>query len=344
MLRYRTMIDFVWEWAFFLLPLPFFAKFFLPASQPACGAAINVPFYEVFTKLKGARSATWFGTIQWHIVVAWFIWFLLVLSLSRPQWVSEPNLFPTSGRDLLLAVDISGSMSTQDFLVENMAVTRLDAVKEVAGDFIERRKGDRIGLILFGSKAYLQAPLTFDVNTIKHLLQESEIGWAGKDTAIGDAIGLALKTLWERPNESKILILLTDGTNTAGIADPLQAGEFAAKHGLKIYTIGVGIERVKIGLSLSDVDSAKGYLDEHTLEVVARMTGGQYFRAEDTTDLERIYASLQKIEPAIGQNTYRRILESLFYWPLGFALILSLILTRLLMSNFSIKEWRDNDG
>jgi len=328
------MIELTWPFVLLLLPAPIIVRWLLEPAQPACGAAIRVPFYQSFNGLHSRKSFAWMQSTHWHIWFSYIIWLLFLLALSLPKWINDPIHFPTSGRDLMLAVDISGSMETEDFTVDDKVISRLDAIKRVAGQFIEQRKGDRIGLILFGSKAYLQTPLTFDTDTIQQFLSTAEIGWAGQDTAIGDAIGIALKRLQPKPEQHKVLILLTDGTNTAGIADPFQAAEYAAKQGMKIYTIGVGSERVKLSLRLKDEPN----LDEHSLEVIARVTGGQYFKAHDTEELQRIYQQLQTIEPTIGQDQYRKMSQHLYPWPLGIAFILSLILTKLLVGNFATRQ------
>jgi len=330
------MIEFDWPWAFFLLPLPWFMRYVLPRAQPACGAAIRVPFFAAFMALQPERSGHWVRAIRWPVLLAYLIWALLIAAMSHPQWVDTPHVFPISGRDLMLAVDISGSMATTDFTLDGVAVTRLDAVKAVAGAFIEARQGDRLGLVLFGSKAYLQAPLTFDGDTVKRLLLEAEIGWAGKETAIGDAIGLALKRLRHKPKTAKVLVLLTDGTNTAGIADPFQAAQHAAKAGLTIYTIGVGTKHVKLGGGFN-ANQQTAYLDEHSLEVIAKVTGGRYLKADNTSELRHIYTLLQAIEPTVDGGQYRQVLASLLVWPLSLAFFLSLVLTRWLMQSFVVK-------
>ena len=176
------------------------------------------------------------------------MWVLAVVAAARPQFVGEPVALPMTGRDLLLSVDLSGSMEEQDFQLNGEWVDRLTALKSVATDFIERRVGDRVGLILFGREAYLQAPLTFDRATVSTLLDESVIGLAGKETAIGDSIGLAIRTLEDAGVEQgrRVLILLTDGANTAGAVEPRKAAELAAQRKLVIYTIGIGADSLTV--------------------------------------------------------------------------------------------------
>jgi Ca-activated chloride channel family protein len=238
---------------------------------------------------------------------------------------------PASGRDLLLAVDISGSMETPDMNWNGEAVNRLTTVKLVVGDFVKRRESDRLGLVLFGTNAYLQAPLTFDRNTVNRLLQEAQLGFAGEKTAIGDAIGLATKRLRQRPEGSRVLILLTDGANTAGKVAPLKAAQLATQSGIKIYTIGIGADQMtKPGLfgtnfGARTINPSRD-LDEATLQTIANESGGQYFRARSPEDLELIYQQLDSLEPIEQKAETFRPTKSLFYWPLGLALTLSMML------------------
>ena len=231
------MIGFEWPWLALLLPVPYFIYRYARPWTAATGSALRVPFLDDFVE-TGPDAVSKART--WPLWLALAVWSLLVLSAMRPQWLGELVEVPVTGRELMLAVDLSGSMEQQDFVLGVRRIDRLTATKLVAGDFIERRVGDRIGLILFGEQAYLQAPLTFDRETVKTLLSESVIGLAGKATAIGDAIGLAVKRLRERDASQRVLVLLTDGANTAGVVDPLSAAQLASREELKIYTIGIG--------------------------------------------------------------------------------------------------------
>lgn len=310
-------LAFAWPWALAVLPLPLLAVWGLPQA-PAGGAAVRLPFFAALGASLGERRAA----PRWRLALGIPGWILLALAAARPQWLGEPVQLPTEGRDLLLAVDISGSMSTEDMRVGNRVTDRLNAVKAVAGDFIERRRGDRLGLILFGRNAYLQTPLTFDRATVRTLLNEAAIGLAGKETALGDAIGLAVKKLRDRPEGDRVLILLTDGANTAGEVDPLKATQLAATEGVRIHTIGIGGEvvgpfgRVRGG----------GELDEASLQAIARQTGGRYFRARDLGSLQSIYALLDELEPVAGDAQAFRPVAELYAWPLGAALLLVAVL------------------
>ena len=232
-----------------------------------------------------------------------------------------------TGRDLLLSVDLSGSMEEQDFQLNGEWVDRLTALKSVATDFIERRVGDRVGLILFGREAYLQAPLTFDRATVSTLLDESAIGLAGKETAIGDSIGLAIRTLEDAGVEQgrRVLLLLTDGANTAGAVEPRKAAELAAQRKLVIYTIGIGADSLTVRslFGLREINPSAD-LDEETLTAIAEMTGGRYFRARDTTEFAEIYNILDELEPAESDERGFRPIAELFHWPLGAAVVLAL--------------------
>jgi Ca-activated chloride channel family protein len=245
----------------------------------------------------------------------------------RPQWLGEPVPLPQAGRNLVLAIDVSGSMETPDLALDGSQAPRLDVVKQVAGDFIENRGGDRVGLILFGTQAYLQAPLTFDHVTLRHFLEEAVIGVAGRETAIGDAIGLAVKRLREAPGGEAVLVLLTDGQNTAGVVSPRQAAKLAAQTGLRIHTIGIGAEQMQVrGLLGMRRVNPSADLDETTLRAIAEATGGRYFRARNRDDLMEVYSRLDELEPVTGDSHAVRPVTELYPWPLGFALLLSLLL------------------
>lgn len=315
------MIHLQWPWLLLALPLPWLLRRWL-SPQDNSSAALRVPFLDDF--VSAASTQTSISTPRRLLLLAILAWLLLVLAAARPQWLGEPVEQAVSGRDLLMAVDLSGSMDITDFILDGENVDRLTATKQVAGQFIERRVGDRIGLILFGSQPYLQAPLTFDRKTVHTLLDESAIGMAGDATAIGDAIGLAVKRLRNNPAEQRVLILLTDGANTAGTVAPLKAAELAAGEGLKIYTVGVGADEmiVRDFFGARRVNPSND-LDETTLKAIADKTGGRYFRARDTQELEKIYALLDQLEPVEKDAQYFRPHTELYPWPAGLALILA---------------------
>ena len=322
------MIEWLWPWAFILLPLPLLIRRLLPPANSDRDAALLVPFMEDFQ--TAAASSSQQSGKPWLLILAAIAWLFLIIAAARPQYLGDPVELPVSGRDLMLAVDLSGSMEVEDFEINGEAVDRLTATKYVASQFIKRRKGDRIGLILFGRRAYLQTPLTFDRKTVVTLLNEAAIGLAGKETAIGDAIGLAIKRLKDEKQQSRVLILLTDGANTAGEVSPLKAAELAAKQGLKIYTIGIGAdEMIRYSIFGARRINPSADLDEKTLKAIARKTGGRYFRARDTQELEKIYHLLDQLEPVEKDAQSFRPVQTLYYWPLAIAFILASIVTTL---------------
>ncbi len=315
------MIHFAWPWMALLVPLPWLLYRLRRAVEPQ-GATVFVPFAAAFGPQAGTgRTASIRARVLFGLV-----WLLLVGAAMRPQWLGDPVPVPTTGRRLLLAVDVSGSMAAQDMA---NGATRLQVVQQVAGRFIDARHGDRVGLILFGSEPYLQAPLTADLSTVHQFLDEAVIGVAGTNTAIGDAIGLAIKRLRSGSEDSQtgadaahetVLVLLTDGQNDAGAMPPLKAAQFAAAAGLRIYTIGVGAPpRQTLFGTAGNVD-----LDEPTLKAIAKATGGKYFRATDAAALAGVYREIDKLEPAAGRKQWLRPATEYFSWPLGLALLLSL--------------------
>ena len=340
------MIDFAWPMAFYILPMPLLFWLFLPSARTTQDQALRVPFFEQWQRAQARETVTKSNKHPIRTLLAIIAWCFLVTAAARPEWTGEAVELPVSGRDLMIAVDLSGSMERPDFNLNGEQVDRLTVVKSVAGNFIERRVGDRIGLILFGKRAYVQTPLTFDLKTVRSMLEESVIGLAGKETAIGDAIGLAVKRLKERPKDSRVLILLTDGANTAGEVDPIQAASLAKESGLKIYTIGVGADRMEVDSFFgSRTVNPSSDLDEKTLSGIASMTGGKYFRAKDTRGLAQIYQTLDTIEPVKSDSEIFRPKRQLFYWALFSSLILfSLIaIHNLLGSLFSRNQWVKSD-
>lgn len=315
------MIHVAWPWMALLLPLPW-VRYALSSPAEPRGASLYVPFA---TSLATGRRALVATRSNWGRVIFAAIWILLVLAAMRPQWLGDPVPIPTTGRRLMLAVDASGSMATEDMAG---GASRLRVVQSVAGRFIDGRHGDRIGLILFGTRPYLQAPLTTDLGTVHRFLNEAVVGVAGTETAIGDAIGLAIKRLRAEAETNHaaapgqtVLILLTDGQNDAGVMPPLEAARLAAQSGLRIYTIGVGAAP---GSGFFDMDAGNTDLDEDTLKAIAKATGGEYFRATDATALRAVYRQIDRLEPAAGNQQWLRPADEWFTWPLAAALLLSI--------------------
>jgi Ca-activated chloride channel family protein len=318
------MLSFAYPWLFILIALPLLLRA-RKRRSPAVEAPV-LPTGHWLSDLPGvSRSGNRTSLLQQLLL--FIVWVLLVAALARPQQVGEQVQLPITGRDLLLAVDISPSMDEQDMVVQGRSINRLQAVKRVLHDFIERREGDRLGLLLFGTEPYIQAPLTFDLATVRTLLDESGIGMAGRATAIGDAIGLAVKRLRDRPQEQRVVILLTDGANTAGEIPPDKASEIAKAAGVRIYTIGIGADSmVQRGLLGSRRVNPSRDLDEGLLTRMAQQTGGQYFRARSLPELEMIYKSIDRLEPIeLDGKRYRPVTE-LYAWPAGLAMLVWLML------------------
>ncbi|WP_309043080.1 vWA domain-containing protein [Marinobacter sediminicola] len=314
------MLSLTYPWVLLLILVPLLLQWKKPATH-----TVDAPVFPVghwLSELPGVtRQGN--GVPRWQTLVLFLAWALLVLALARPQHVGEQVQMPVSGRDLMLVVDISPSMEEQDMIIQGRSINRLQAVKGVLNDFIARREGDRLGLILFGTEPYVQAPLTFDLETLEILLQESGIGMAGRATAIGDAVGLATKRLRERPQQQRVVVLLTDGANTAGQITPDKATEIAAAAGVRLYTIGIGAESmIRRGLLGSRRVNPSRDLDENLLTRMAQQTGGEYFRARSLPELELIYETINQLEPIeLDGKTYRPVTD-LFFWPAGMAVAL----------------------
>ncbi|HET7165448.1 MAG TPA: VWA domain-containing protein [Pseudolabrys sp.] len=326
------MFEFEWPWAFALLPLPLLVWWLMPVYQRQ-QTSVHVPFFDRLADATGQTpqpGAVVLRRRAIQMIAAALVWVLMVAALARPERVGDAVTHEVSARDLILAVDISGSMEQSDFRTQvGKTLKRLDGVKLVLGDFIARRKGDRVALILFGSKAYVQVPFTQDLQTARMLLDQSEVGMAGQQTVIGDTIGLAIKTFETSTATQKLVILLTDGNDTASKVPPEHAADIARQKGVVVYTIGFGDPNV----------TGENRVDLRTLREVASMTGGQFFRAEDGAQLAEIYADIDRLAPVKLETISWRPKLPLFQWPLGAAVILALALWCLLLTE-SIFRWR----
>jgi len=311
--------EFIWWWMFILLPLPVLIYFFAPAQQEQ--AAISLPY------LPQENQATAPSNIL-HKVLAILLWLSLITASARPVWYGDPVENQPKHRDMMLVVDLSGSMETKDMAFEGEYVDRLTSVKQVLSEFIAKRKGDRLGLVLFGDNAYLQTPLTLDRETISKQLNQTVLGLVGKKTAIGEGIGLATKTFIDSDAPQRVMILLSDGSNTTGVLEPTKAAEIAKKYNTTIYTVGIGAGEMVVQefFMARKVNTAKD-LDEETLTNIAQITGGQYFRARNQQELQDIYQIIDELEPIANiKETWRPQMEW-FSYPLTIALLLSIILT-----------------
>jgi len=312
------MLALYWPWLLLLLPLPLLIK---QTKTTDVGGHLHIPGIATTTTVththKNKQSRKRY----------WLMWALLVIAIARPQWLGDPIELPSKGRDLMMAVDLSGSMQIEDMVINGQTVNRFTLIQHVLSDFIKRRKGDRLGLILFADHAYLQAPLTLDRRSVATFLDDAQIGLVGKQTAIGEAIALAVKHFDQVDESNRVLILLTDGSNNAGNIEPEVAAQIAAKRNITIYTIGVGAEvlerrtifgKERINPSMD--------LDETQLKKLAEMTNGYYFRARNSEELDSIYQQIDKLEPVSRDQLSYRPKSELFYWPLLLSLLISLLI------------------
>ncbi|MEO0653174.1 MAG: VWA domain-containing protein [Planctomycetota bacterium] len=313
------MIALAAPWVLLLLAAPVLVRL-LARPHRAEHDAVYAPFVGRLAEALGQAPASAVSLAPRRRVQALafaVVWGLIVLALARPQWVGDPLERTLATRDLLLAVDLSGSMETEDFTDDSgRTVDRLTAVKQVLDDFLARREGDRVGLVFFGNAAFVQAPFTDDLEVCRLLLGEAQVRMAGPKTALGDAIGLAIGVFDESELDERVLIALTDGNDTASRIPPAKAAAIASDRGITIHTVAVG-----------DPEAAgEERLDERTLEQVAQATGGEYAFAADREQLEAVYARLDALDTRDAQvQTYRPRTE-LFAWPLGLATLLSWLL------------------
>ncbi|MEE8525523.1 MAG: VWA domain-containing protein [Thermoanaerobaculia bacterium] len=312
------MLELDFPWMFALLPAPLLAWWLLPAYRER-RQSVRVPFFEKVAAATGAEPAR--GGVQRRRnvlqgLIATLAWALIVTALARPQLVEPPIEKIESARDLMLAVDLSGSMDTPDMLdPEGHRIQRLDAVKLVLDDFIARREGDRLGVVVFGNQAFLQAPFTQDHDLVRTLLEQTRPRLAGPQTMIGDAIGLTIKTFENSEAKDRVLVLLTDGNDSGSKVPPNKAAEIAAQNGITIHTVAVG-DPSSTGESEMDLD---------TLQAVADATGGQAFRADDRAQLEEIYRQIDALAPVDVETFSYRPTRPLYHWPLAAAVLLTLL-------------------
>ena len=320
-----------WPWLLVAIPLPWLLALLRHGRRRGAplAQALKAPFAQELQALeRGSGRAGRAARLPWLALLAWAA---LCLAAARPQQLGAATQPPQTGRDLLLAVDLSGSMAEQDMVLGRQYVDRLTAVKAVLNDFLERRVGDRVGLLLFGAKAYAVTPLTLDRSAVLEQLLDSEVGIAGQETAIGEAVALGVKRLAEHPDLSahdggqRVLILLTDGVNTAGEIDPVKGTELAVSAKVRVHTIGFGSERGARGGMMGLPFNRGSGIDEDTLARIAEQTGGRYFRARDTTELAGIYAELDRIEPAPRPGERERPRLERYAWPLAAALLFALL-------------------
>lgn len=308
------MYELAHPWALSLVLLPLFMRM-VPAYRESRDS-IRVPFFNKLVELSEQRpdsGAVILRRDRLQRMLVAFMWLCLVLAAAKPEWVGAPIEQQKSGRDLMIAVDLSGSMETRDFTLPTGATAnRLEAVKQVLAELAEQRASDRLGLIVFGSAAYLQTPFTDDHAVWKQLLAETDIGMAGQSTVFGDAIGLAIKLFRDSDSDNRVLIVLTDGNDTGSTVPPIDAAKVAAAHGIRIYTIAVG----------DPASAGEEQLDIDTIARVSEVTGGQHFQALDQQQLQRAYQSIAALEPRLYESVSFRPRHSLHWLPVGIALVL----------------------
>lgn len=334
------MIHFSYPAGGLLALLPVLIYFLFPAAQKMYGDALKVPFVDALSLIKEkAGSGIEVGVIsislRLRLLLLSVIWLLCAIALARPQWAGEPMRIKNEARDILLVVDISNSMAENDFEYQNTYYDRLTAVKNVVSQFIDKRTEDRMGLVLFGSRAYMQVPLTFDKQSLKEVLWETDAGMAGNSTAIGDAIGVALKNITQdaKKSENKVIILLTDGENNDGKLSLAQAISLAKDEKVKVYTIGVASDSKPFFGGFFNIPVNSG-LDERSLYALAEETKANYYRAKDVKSLLKIYDEINKLEPQENEGRYVQEVKDLYYYPAGLAMLLFVVLMM-----FTRKVW-----
>lgn len=317
------MFELAMPWVLVALPLPLLIWLCVPRALFQLPAALRVPFFNAMADILDNKKLH--AAQHTKITLFLLIWFLMLVALAGPRWVGEPRPLAREGYNIMLALDISGSMELNDMMLQGRPTTRLAVVKRAAEQFVQDRAGDKIGLILFGSHAYLQTPLTYDRHSVLMRIEDATVGLAGNTTSIGDALGLAVKRLQNVPAKGRMIILLTDGVNNSGVLAPLKAAELAQADGIKIYTIGLGAEIDPQALGgLFFNMNATADLDEDTLQSVAGMTGGRYFRATDGQSLQKIYNIINQMETTSQDQATVRPQHDYYPWPLALALFLFL--------------------
>jgi Ca-activated chloride channel family protein len=299
-------------------PLPILAWWLLPPQRERV-SALRVPFFEPITAAAGseARAGAVILRRRWlQLFVAVLVWLLLVAGLAKPEWVGQPIVRTEAARDIMLALDLSGSMDYHDFPGEDgEVVSRFEAVQRVVDRFVTAREDDRIGLIVFGTKAYLQLPFTRDLDTARALVDLMDVGMAGPKTALGDSIGLAIRSFETSEVDERLLILLTDGNDTASKMTPINAADIAQLNGVEIYTIGIG----------DTAATGEDRVDFDVLAAIAARTGGEFYNAEDETALDAVYRRIDQTAVADVRTQSWRPRQSLVHWPVGLAVILVLL-------------------
>ncbi|WP_087024049.1 vWA domain-containing protein [Thaumasiovibrio subtropicus] len=316
------MFSFTHLWAFALIPVPFLLRWLMPAVQQVLSVRLaRLP--------KGLAEVKQQPKLIPGLLIA--AWLCLVVALARPVWLGEPISVPSEHRDVMLVVDLSGSMDIEDMTDKRgNAIDRLTAVKEVLSEFVANRQGDRLGLVVFADHGYLHTPLTLDIASLQQQIDQLVLGLVGQMTAIGEGIAIATKTFIESDAPQRVMILLSDGGNTAGVIEPVEAAELAAESDVTLYSVGVGADEMRVRRFFSyETVNPSWDLDEETLTNVAEMTGGQYFRARNQEELANIYNIIDALEPISEANQVWRPRHDLFMYP--FAMFLTMFVVIMLL-------------
>jgi Ca-activated chloride channel family protein len=312
------VLEFAYPLAFLALPLPLIAWWLLPPQRERV-SALRVPFFAQVVRAAGteAREGAVVLRRNWlQMIIAVLVWVFLVAGLAKPQWVGEPIVRTEAARDVMLAIDLSGSMDYRDFPDDaGNNVSRFEAVQRVVDRYVAERESDRVGLIVFGTKAYLQLPFTRDLETARSLVELMEVGMAGPQTALGDSIGLAIRSFESSEVDDRVLILLTDGNDTASKMTPINAADIASLNGVEVYTIGIGDTQA----------TGEDRVDFDVLAAIAERTGGQFFNAEDESALDQVYRRIDEASAADVRTESWRPRTALVHWPAGAATVLVLL-------------------
>ncbi len=326
-------LEIAYLWVLWLMPLPLLVYFLLPPFRLRSASLLLPNFKKIqeYTGEKPRRSALIRKRNFFQWVGLCLIWILTLAAMSSPQLVEEPKLKIKTSRNFLIVADISFSMAETDWMIDGKRVRRWDAVKDVMHDFIEQREGDRMGLIFFGSNAYIQAPFTPDLKTVDQLLEEADVGMAGQLTHIGKAIVKGIDMFEKDTIKTKVMLVLTDGVDAGTEILPLDAAALAKNDSIKIYTIGIG-----------DPNGRGSDLDERTLQEISDMTQASYFRAMDADRLNEIYEELDALEPIEYEKEEYQPVTLLYYYPLGAALLLTLFMIFIQVLYSALKRIRQN--
>jgi len=325
--------QFAYPLAVLLLPLPFLVYWLLPSIKNR-SSALKFPYFERATKItkQKPKQSSFIKTRNWlSWILMYLIWFMLIIAFASPELVGKPDKKIKTARNFLIVADLSFSMANTDWVLDGKRVTRWHAVKDIMQDFIGKRQSDRMGLVFFGSNAYIQAPFTSDLNTIQTMLDEADVGMAGQMTNIGKAIVKGMDLFKRDTIQSKVMLLLTDGVDSGMEILPLDAANMAKRDSTIIYTVGIG-----------DPGSSSSDLDERTLEEIAAMTGGKYFRAKDAEALELIYTELDALEPIEYEEESFVPKTLLYYIPLGASILLGIFVVLINNLILLFKRFRSN--